>query len=176
MTDYQPDLNTSARDLGLLVLRIGVGAPALQAGLVKFLDLRTVIDYMQTGGWSSPTAAALMVSIAETVGGAFLLLGLLTPLAATAVVAAMIDAWLVNVSGRRSGRIRSMFRSFSRSPGPRCCWPARAPIRWIISCGVGQHGRVGIRHTPRCCHFRGCRDMGRAQRDKSPSPDRPERS
>ncbi len=65
MTDYQPDLNTSARDLGLLVLRIGVGAPALQAGLVKFLDLRTVIDYMQTGGWSSPTAAALMVSIAE---------------------------------------------------------------------------------------------------------------
>lgn len=99
MTDYQPDLNTSARDLGLLVLRIGVGAPALQAGLVKFLDLRTVIDYMQAGGWSSPTMAALMVSLAETVGGAFLLLGLLTPLAATAVVAAMIDAWLVNVSG-----------------------------------------------------------------------------
>ena len=50
MTDYQPDLNTSARDLGLLVLRIGVGAPALQAGLVKFLDLRTVIE-KQTEEW-----------------------------------------------------------------------------------------------------------------------------
>ena len=39
-----------------------------------------------------------MVTAAETAGGVGLLLGLLTPLAACAVVAAMIDAWAVNVS------------------------------------------------------------------------------
>ena len=40
-----------------------------------------------------------MVTTAETAGGVALLLGLLTPLAACAVIAAMIDAWAVNVSG-----------------------------------------------------------------------------
>ena len=54
---------------------------------------------MESGGWSAPTVAAFMVSFAETVGGVGLILGLLTPLAAMAVVAVMIDAWLVNVSG-----------------------------------------------------------------------------
>ena len=39
-----------------------------------------------------------MVTAAETAGGIGLLLGLLTPLAACAVIAAMIDAWAVNVS------------------------------------------------------------------------------
>jgi hypothetical protein len=42
--------------------------------------------------------AAVLVAVAETAGGIGLLLGLLTPLAACAVIAAMIDAWAVNVS------------------------------------------------------------------------------
>jgi uncharacterized membrane protein YphA (DoxX/SURF4 family) len=50
-------------------------------------------------GLRSPTFAAVMVTTAETVGGAGLLLGLLTPLAAGAVTAAMIDAWAATVSG-----------------------------------------------------------------------------
>ena len=53
---------------------------------------------MESGGWSLPTFAALMVTVAETAGGIGLLLGLLTPLAACAVVGAMIGAWAVNVS------------------------------------------------------------------------------
>ena len=40
-----------------------------------------------------------MVTASETLGGIGLLLGALTPLAACAVIAAMIDAWAVNVSG-----------------------------------------------------------------------------
>ena len=55
--------------------------------------------------------AAFMVTAAETAGGIGLLLGLLTPLAACAVVAAMIDAWAVNVSAAASGRTRSTSRS-----------------------------------------------------------------
>ncbi len=53
---------------------------------------------MEAGGWRLPKVAAFMVTAAETVGGLGLLLGLLTPLAACAVIAAMIDAWAVNVS------------------------------------------------------------------------------
>jgi len=92
-------MTTSARDFGLLALRFGVGAPMVQAGLRKFVDFDTAVGYMEGGGWSMPTLAAFMVSFAETVGGLGLIVGLLTPLAAMAVVAAMIDAWLVNVSG-----------------------------------------------------------------------------
>ncbi len=53
---------------------------------------------MESGGWSLPTFAALMVTVAETAGGIGLISGLLTPLAACAVVGAMICAWAVNVS------------------------------------------------------------------------------
>ena len=97
--DLDTRLTTSARDFGLLTLRIGVGAPMLHAGVRKFVDFDTTTGFMESGGWSAPTLAAFMVSFAETVGGLGLVLGLLTPLAAMAVVAAMIDAWLVNVSG-----------------------------------------------------------------------------
>lgn len=71
----------------------------LQAGLKKLLDFNTTAGFMESGGWRLSKLAAFMVSVSETAGGIGLLLGLLTPLAATAVIAAMIDAWAVNVSG-----------------------------------------------------------------------------
>lgn len=85
-------------DIGLLVLRIGVGAAMLQAGLIKAFDFNTTVAFMEQGGWRLATFAAFMVTAAETLGGIGLLLGVLTPLAACAVIAAMIDAWAVNVS------------------------------------------------------------------------------
>ena len=85
-------------DLGLLILRIGVGAAMIQAGLIKALDFGTTAGFMESGGWSLPTLAALMVTVAETAGGIGLVLGVLTPLAACAVVGAMICAWAVTVS------------------------------------------------------------------------------
>lgn len=85
-------------DVGLLVLRFAVGATMIQAGLIKALDFNATVAFMETGGWRMPTFAAAMVISAETAGGVLLLLGLLTPIAACAVLAAMIDAWLVNVS------------------------------------------------------------------------------
>jgi putative oxidoreductase len=89
---------TSLADIGLLILRIGVGAAMLQAGLRKVFDFNTTVGFMETGGWRLPKFAAFMVTAAETLGGIGLLLGVLTPLAACAVIAAMIDAWAVNVS------------------------------------------------------------------------------
>jgi uncharacterized membrane protein YphA (DoxX/SURF4 family) len=98
-TEVTTPSTTSLADIGLLILRIGVGAAMIQAGLRKAVDFSTVVTFMESGGWRLPRFAAFMVTAAETAGGIGLLFGLLTPLAACAVMAAMIDAWAVNVSG-----------------------------------------------------------------------------
>lgn len=90
---------TTATDIGLLILRIGVGAAILQAGLIKAFDFGATVGFMESAGWRLPGLAALMVTSAETLGGLGLIFGALTPLAAFAVIAPMIDAWAVNVSG-----------------------------------------------------------------------------
>ena len=90
---------SSLTDLGLLILRIGVAATALHAGILKAVDFTATTQFMVNGGWRSPTFAAYLVTATEIAGGAALLLGLLTPLAACGIAAAMIDAWAVNVAG-----------------------------------------------------------------------------
>ena len=90
--------STRPTDLGLLILRIGVGAAMIQAGLVKLSDFGSTVGFMDAGGWKLATFAALMVTVSETAGGIGLLIGLLTPLAASAVIGAMICAWAVNVA------------------------------------------------------------------------------
>ena len=91
--------NPATSDFGVLVLRVAAGATMIQAGLIKALDIDTVIGFMETGGWQPATVAALMVTSAEILGGIALILGVLTPLAACAVTAAMMDAWAANASG-----------------------------------------------------------------------------
>ncbi|WP_441957771.1 DoxX family protein [Mycolicibacterium houstonense] len=94
--DAEP--TTGMTDTGLLILRIAVGATMLQAGLIKAFDFSTAVGFMESSGWRLPGFAAFMVTAAETLGGIGLLLGALTPLAACAVIGAMVDAWAVNVS------------------------------------------------------------------------------
>lgn len=89
----------ASADLGLLVLRFAVGAAMLHAGLIKAMGFGTTVAFMQDGGWRMARFAAFMVTSAEVAGGTALLLGVLTPLAACAVIAAMIDAWAVTASG-----------------------------------------------------------------------------
>jgi putative oxidoreductase len=89
---------TSTAEVGLLILRIGVGSALVQAGLIKALDFGATAGFMEAGGWRLPTIGALMVTIAETLGGIGLIFGVLTPLAACAVAGAMTCAWAVNVS------------------------------------------------------------------------------
>jgi uncharacterized membrane protein YphA (DoxX/SURF4 family) len=93
-----PRRRSSPADFGLLLLRFATGATMIQAGLIKALDLDTVVGFMESGGWRMPRFAALMVTASEITGGLLLVLGLLTPIAACAVLAAMIDAWAANVS------------------------------------------------------------------------------
>lgn len=47
----------------------------IQAGLIKVFDFVTTAGFMGSGGWSLPTLAALMVTVAETAGGVGLILG-----------------------------------------------------------------------------------------------------
>jgi uncharacterized membrane protein YphA (DoxX/SURF4 family) len=91
--------SSSLSDLGLLVLRISVAASMLQAGIIKAVDFTSTTQFMENGGWKTSTFAAYLVTATEIAGGGALLLGLLTPLAACGIIAAMIDAWAVNVSG-----------------------------------------------------------------------------
>jgi uncharacterized membrane protein YphA (DoxX/SURF4 family) len=102
MTTTTSDITTtgtSLSDVGLLLLRIATGAAMLQAGLIKAFDFGTTAGFMEAGGWRLSTFAAFMVTAAEVLGGLGLLFGVLTPLAGAAVLAAMLDAWAVNVSG-----------------------------------------------------------------------------
>ncbi len=88
-----------AVDVGLLILRLGIGAATLQAGLIKASDFGMTVQFMTDAGWRLPAFAAFMVTATETVAGIALLLGVLTPVAGCATLGAMLCAWAVNVSG-----------------------------------------------------------------------------
>ncbi|WP_280245677.1 DoxX family protein [Nocardia abscessus] len=86
-------------DLGLLLLRLVVGGTFLYHGLQKLTGwfhgpgLDGTRDMMERGGWDHPTVSALLLTAGEVGGGALLILGLATPLAAGAVLAVILDAW-----------------------------------------------------------------------------------
>ncbi|MGK8490218.1 DoxX family protein [Nocardia asiatica] len=86
-------------DLGLLLLRLVVGGTFLYHGLQKLTGwfhgpgLDGTRDMMQRGGWDHPTVSAILLTAGEVGGGALLILGLATPLAAGAVLAVILDAW-----------------------------------------------------------------------------------
>lgn len=86
-------------DFGLFLLRLVVGGIFIYHGLQKLTGwfngpgLDGTRDMMASGGWEHQTLAAILVTIGELGGGALLVLGLATPLAAGAVLAVILDAW-----------------------------------------------------------------------------------
>ncbi|KOS55069.1 DoxX family protein [Rhodococcus rhodochrous] len=91
-------------DLGLLVLRLVVGATMVVHGLQKLTGLwgGPGMDGFEAmladAGYQSPALLAVLGAVGEVAAGALLILGLLTPLAAAAVLAIMINAWLFRQS------------------------------------------------------------------------------
>lgn len=87
-------------DLGLLLLRLVVGSTFLYHGLQKAAGwfhgpgFDGIKATMADGGWKHVDIAAPMLIAGELAGGALLILGLATPLAAGAVLAVVLDAWL----------------------------------------------------------------------------------
>ncbi|MGN7133055.1 DoxX family protein [Rhodococcoides corynebacterioides] len=88
-------------DLGLLILRVSVGAIVLVHGLQKLVGwfdgpgLSGFQDIVSGAGYQQAQLLSILGAIGETAGGALLILGLATPLAGAAVLAVMINAWLV---------------------------------------------------------------------------------
>lgn len=87
-------------DLGLLILRLVVGGTLVVHGLQKLVGLwgGPGLDgfeaTLQEAGYRQPQILAIVGAVGEIAAGAFLVLGLLTPLAAAAIVAIMINAAL----------------------------------------------------------------------------------
>lgn len=91
----------NAKDLGLLILRVGIGLifichgyPKLMGGQEKWLWLGSQMVYV--GITFAPTFWGLMAAIAECIGGGMLALGLGTRLAAFLMANVMIIATLMH--------------------------------------------------------------------------------
>lgn len=84
--------------IGLLILRVAVGAMFVGHGTQKLFGwfgghgIEGTAGFMRTLGYRSGNAAAVLAGLAETSGGLFLAIGLLTPLAAAAIIGVMFNA------------------------------------------------------------------------------------
>jgi putative oxidoreductase len=89
-------------ELGLLILRIGVGVPFSLHGMQKLFGwfggggLRGTGRWFASLGFGSGRAAAVLAGTGEITGGLGLAAGLLTPLAAAALIGVMTTAAFVN--------------------------------------------------------------------------------
>ncbi|WP_306362596.1 DoxX family protein [Nocardia sp. CC227C] len=87
-------------DLGLLLLRLVVGGTFIYHGLQKLTGwfhgpgLEGTRDMLEQGGWDQADIGAALLIVGELGGGILLVLGLGTPLAAGAVLAVILDAWM----------------------------------------------------------------------------------
>jgi putative oxidoreductase len=108
----QPDLARPTRrplawnggtDIGLLLLRLGIGGVVFAHGAQKVFGLwggpgiTSFAANLETFGYQQSTTLSWVTGVTELVAGAFIFLGLLTPLAAAAVLAIMINAVLLKL-------------------------------------------------------------------------------
>jgi putative oxidoreductase len=90
-----------ATDVGLLLLRFAVGGVFFAHGAQKAFGLwggpgiAGFARALEGFGYTNPTLLAWATAVGEMVGGAFVVLGLLTPLAAAGLLAAMINTVLL---------------------------------------------------------------------------------
>jgi putative oxidoreductase len=95
-------MDVAPLDLGLLVLRVGVGVPFALHGFQKIFGwfggggMRGTSSWFASLGFGDGRAATVMAGTGEIAGGLGLALGLLTPFAAAAVAGTMTTAAFVN--------------------------------------------------------------------------------
>jgi len=87
-------LPRALRDVFLLLARVGLGAVFLAHGLQKFVSngMGATVEGFAAMGVPAPTLAAWFAALVETVGGAALILGALTPVFAVLLAVDMIGA------------------------------------------------------------------------------------
>ncbi len=95
-------METSTLDLGLLILRLGVGLPFALHGFQKLFGwfggggLDRTAAWFASLGFGDGRSAARIAGASEIVGGLGVAAGLLTPLAAAALAGTMTTAAFVN--------------------------------------------------------------------------------
>ncbi|MFD3562335.1 DoxX family protein [Streptomyces sp. NPDC058686] len=100
-----PAAPAHAYDLGLLVLRLGLGLTMAAHGAQKLFGwfggggIDGTGQFFAASGYPSPKAFAVVAGLSETLGGLGLALGLLTPLAAAAVAGTLVNAIAVKWGG-----------------------------------------------------------------------------
>jgi putative oxidoreductase len=86
-------------NLGLLVLRVAVGATMIAHGYNHFFrggKIAGTARWFGSLGMKPGILHAWLASMTELVAGSMLVLGLLTPLAAGACMGVMLVAWIIN--------------------------------------------------------------------------------
>lgn len=87
-------------DLGLLLLRVGLGVILVAHGLQNVFGLfngpgiNGYRDLLKTAGYQHPQVLAYVGSLTELIAGILLVIGLLTPLAAAGALGVSINVWL----------------------------------------------------------------------------------
>lgn len=141
-TDERPARGTT--DLGLLVLRVSVGALFFVHGLQKLTGwwggpgLDGLEPFMRDGGWDQPQLLGILLMVGELAGGALLILGLATPLAAASLLAIAIDAWLFR-------QVMEPGLQFFQPAGPELETLLVAVTASIVLCGPGRYSMDGGR-------------------------------
>ena len=99
-TRPNPLVDISGLDIGALVVRVGIGVVFLGHGLQKFglfddgsypNSISAQKEFLQLFGYSSVGLFAVIITIAELLAGVSLILGLITPLGAAAVIGITIQ-------------------------------------------------------------------------------------
>ncbi|GEM32413.1 hypothetical protein NN3_34200 [Nocardia neocaledoniensis NBRC 108232] len=96
---------TTPTDAGLLVLRVGVGATMAAHGTQKLFGwfdgggLDGTDRFFTASGYPAGKFFPVLAALSETLGGIGLILGLLTPLAAAAILGTMLNAISVKWGG-----------------------------------------------------------------------------
>ncbi|GAB2744356.1 DoxX family membrane protein [Salinifilum aidingensis] len=99
---HRPAPWTAGADLGLLVLRLGLGAVFAVHGAQKLFGAfggpgrAGFADALRSMGFAEPETLSLVTGITEVAAGALLVLGLFTPLAAAGVLGVMASAVIAN--------------------------------------------------------------------------------
>ncbi|GAA2592703.1 DoxX family protein [Dactylosporangium fulvum] len=128
------------QDVGLLVLRAGLGAVMIAHGYNHIFGggkIEGTARWFESLGMRPGLFHAWVASVTELGAGALLVLGALTPLAAGAVIGVMVVAWITN--HRKNGFF--IFR-----PGEGYEYVMTLALAGIALAGTGA-GRISIDHA-----------------------------